>query len=262
MNAELRLLQFSDPHLYANPLATLRGINTLTSLERTLAYARGHIAAADALLVSGDIVNDEPDGYTHFRRVFSAFGKRVLCIPGNHDDGARLRAALSGTPFQVGGHADLGAWRLVLLDTCKPGEAAGHLNQHELERLEQGLATAGDRPVLICMHHHPVSMSSPWLDAVGLENAAEFFEVIDRHANVRVITWGHVHQCFDGRRKGVRLLATPSTGAQFQPLSREFTLDQRPPGYRRMILRADGTADTEVIWVEAASLTAKVSNDA
>ena len=65
-------------------------------------------------------------------------------------------------------------------------------------------------------------MASRWLDRVGLTNAAEFLHTIDQHKNVRAIVWGHVHQAYDGLRKGVRLLATPSTCAQFLPHSDEF----------------------------------------
>ena len=79
----------------------------------------------------------------------------------------------------------------------------------ELARLDEALATAGTRHCMVCLHHHPVPMSSRWLDRVGLTNAAEFLHAIDAHRNVRAIVWGHVHQSYDGLRKGVRLLATP-----------------------------------------------------
>jgi Icc protein len=93
-------------------------------------------------------------------------------------------------------------------------------------------------------------MSSRWLDRVGLTNAAEFLHTIDAHRNVRAIVWGHVHQSYDCLRKGVRLLATPSTCAQFLPNSDDFAVDPRPPGYRTFELRADGSLLTEVVWVE------------
>ena len=67
---------------------------------------------------------------------------------------------------------------------------------------------------------------------------------------MRAIAWGHVHQSFDGLRHGVRLLATPSTCAQFLPNADNFAVDRRPPGYRTLELRADGTLLTEVVWVE------------
>ena len=63
-----------------------------------------------------------------------ALGKPVYCIPGNHDDPARLRQALARPPFQVGGLVDLGAWRLDSAGqlrartgrrSCRADEAAG-----------------------------------------------------------------------------------------------------------------------------------------
>ena len=59
-----------------------------------------------------------------------------------------------------------------------------------------------------------------------------------------------MHQSYDALRKGVRLLATPSTCAQFLPNSDEFAVDPRPPAYRTFALRADGSLLTEVVWVE------------
>lgn len=250
MNTPVRLLLFSDPHLFASPQGRLRGVQTLPALERVLDHAAAH-ASVEALICCGDIVNDEPEGYAHFARALERFGKPVYCIPGNHDDPERLRAALARPPFQVGGHVDLSNWRIVLLDSCIPGQARGAVSAAELRSLERSLAAA-DRHALICVHHQPVSMSSRWLDAIGIENADELLRVMDAHANVRALAWGHVHQYFDGLRGDVRLLATPSTGAQFLPRSDHFAIDQRPPAYRRLTLHPDGTLDTDVVWVEQA----------
>jgi Icc protein len=162
-----------------------------------------------------------------------------------------MRRELGAAPFRIGGHHDLGAWRIVMLDSCVPGQAHGRLGESELKRLEATLAGAGDRHVLIGLHHHPVRLGSGWLDAVGLKNAADLFALTDRYAQVRAMVWGHVHQSFDTRRKGVRLLSAPSTCAQFLPHADEFALDPAPPGYRRLTLRADGAIDTEVVRVAA-----------
>jgi Icc protein len=138
----------------------------------------------------------------------------------------------------------------VLLDSSKPGSACGFLSAQTLEALEEALASADNRHCMVCLHHHPVAMDSRWLDRVGLENAAEFLQIIDRHRNVRAVVWGHVHQSYDGLRKGVRMLATPSTCAQFLPHAADFAVDRRPPAYRTLQLHADGSLLTEVVWVE------------
>ena len=247
----LRLIQFTDPHLYGSETETLRGIATLPALKAALSDAQQSLAwPPDVVLVTGDLVQDDPSGYVHIRRVFGHLGMPVLCIPGNHDDPAMMRRELRVDPFTVGGHSDFGAWRIVLLDSTLAGSANGRLSEKTLAQLDAALRTAEGRHCLVTLHHHPVAMSSRWLDRVGLENAKEFFNVIDRHDNVRAIVWGHVHQNFEGLRKGVRLLATPSTCAQFLPHAADFAIDRQPPAYRTLELRPDGSLITEVVWVE------------
>jgi 3',5'-cyclic-AMP phosphodiesterase len=116
----IRVIQFTDPHLFGDIAGTLRGVNTFETLERTLSDASGHLAICDAILVTGDLVQDDAGGYEHFRRIFARFGKPVLCIPGNHDFVPQMREALAGRPFNLDGPADIGAWRIVLLDSVVP----------------------------------------------------------------------------------------------------------------------------------------------
>jgi Icc protein len=249
MSADIRLLQFSDPHLHARADGALRGVVTRDSLQGVLRHARAHHWNADALLLTGDLVNDDPGGYASVRDLFGNLGKPVWCLPGNHDDPEIMRRELAQAPFQVGGLHDLGSWRLIMLDSCVPGQAHGRLSSGELARLDAALAGAGQRHVLISLHHQPVRMGSRWLDSVGLQNPDDLFAITDRSPQLRAVLWGHVHQSFETRRKGVRLLSVPSTCAQFLPHSDQFALDPAPPGYRRLTLRADGSIDTEVLRV-------------
>ncbi len=247
----IRLTHLTDPHLYGDESERLRGVATLPALEATLAHARRREWPPDAVLVTGDLVQDDPAGYAHFRRLFGALRLPVLCLPGNHDEPAAMRRELDCAPFVVGGAVDLGLWRIVLLDSTVAGAAAGRLSAQSLAQLQSALAAVPQRHTLVCLHHHPVPMTSRWLDRVGLQNAGEFFDVVDRHRNVRGIVWGHVHQSYDAVRNGVRLLATPSTCAQFLPRSEEFAVDRLPPAYRTLELKADGSIVTEVAWIES-----------
>jgi 3',5'-cyclic-AMP phosphodiesterase len=247
----VRITHFTDPHLYGDEHESLRGVQTLPALTAALAHARGREWPPDAVLVTGDLVQDDPAGYPHFRRLFGALGVPVLCIPGNHDEPQAMRRELAAGPFVLdGGYIDFGRWRIVLLDSCIPGSASGALSAQALEGLRAALSDAGTRHCMVCLHHHPVPMSSRWLDRVGLNNAAEFLHTIDAHRNVRAVVWGHVHQNYDALRKGVRMLATPSTCAQFAPNSDDFAVDLRPPAYRTFELRPDGSLLTEVVWLE------------
>lgn len=244
----IRLLHITDPHLYGAEDGTLRGVATLPGLRRALAHALADERRAEAILLTGDLVQDDPAGYAHVRREFAPLGLPVLCIPGNHDDPAAMRRALQGEPFRLDVAHDFGSWRVVQLDSVVPGEAGGRLAADALAALEHALSAAPDRHALVCLHHHPVSMSSRWMDGIGLANADELWRILDAHSNVRAVLWGHVHQDFDAMRGPVRLLASPSTGAQFLPRSDDFALDTRPPGYRWLDLHDDGTLSTQVAW--------------
>lgn len=249
--AALNLLQVTDTHLVGDPAGRQRGVVTLDALQAVLRLAGKD--SHDVVLLTGDIVHDDPEGYDWARRELSMLGKPVLCIPGNHDDPALLRDALAGEPFRHCGHHDFLGWRLVMLDSHVPGGAEGLLRASELERLAAALQSAGDRHVLVVLHHHPIASGSRWLDTLGLRNAKDFFAIIDRHATVRGILWGHVHQSHDSIRCNthgeLRLMSTPSTCVQFLPQADDFAIDTLPPGFRTLQLHADGRIDSQVRWL-------------
>ena len=246
----VRLLQFSDPHLLPEADGALRGVATLPALEAAVADGARRFKDVDAIVLTGDLVQDDPRGYRWIRRVFERSPVPVLCITGNHDIPDRLRAELKGGPFQVGGTRQLGRWTIVLLDTWQPNSASGRVGVEQLAMLRSTLQTQRNQHALVCLHHHPISMRSHWLDQVGLQDADEFNAIVSTHPNVRGVLWGHVHQALDRYVHGVRYMSTPSTCAQFAPEAYDFALDQRPPGYRLLELKADGSIATEVVWLE------------
>lgn len=244
----LRVLQISDTHLFADPAATLYGVNTRETLQRLLDKAVRQ-PRPDLVLATGDLVHDQPAAYPVLAEMLRQLGAPVAAIAGNHDDAGELRA-IQASGLYVGGMQRLDGWRILLLNTQETGKVSGHLSQSELTLLRDGLRTAGDDHVLIALHHHPVPLHSAWLDRIALDNPDEFFNILDCSANVRGVIWGHVHQEFDVVRRGVRLLATPSTCVQFLPRAQQFSLDGKPPGMRWLSLNKDGRIETEVHWLE------------
>jgi 3',5'-cyclic-AMP phosphodiesterase len=249
----MQILQITDTHLYGSASGRLRGVETDSSLHATLDDAFLRAPHCAAVLVTGDLVQDDKSGYLRFRSFFGNLAKPVLCIPGNHDEPEAMRAELNADPFRICGAHTLGDWTFVMLDSYHPGHVGGRLTQSELARLDAALEAAPQH-AMVCLHHHPIAMDSRWLDSVGLAQPEEFWKVIDAHANVRAVVWGHVHQAFDGQRGGVRLFATPSTGAQFLPKSDRYAVDTTPPAYRSFELHADGRIDSQVHWVESKQL--------
>jgi Icc protein len=215
-----------------------------------LEHALANGPRPDAVIATGDIGDDfSPDAYGRFRAALEAVGAPVYCLPGNHDDPRVMASMLDDRGLQYCGRARLGGWGLVFVDTHLPGQPHGRVAPAELERLDADLAELAGAPVLVCLHHPPVKVGSRWLDGVGLLNAAEVLAVLDRHPQVRAVLAGHVHQAFDARRKGVRMLTSPSTCAQFTPRTDQCVMDTRPPGYRWITLNDDGSLETRVEWL-------------
>lgn len=246
----IRLLQFTDMHLLGEREATLRGVCPYDTLRATQHHARRHVGAVDAVLLTGDLVNDEAGGYALLREAFAHSSVSLHCIPGNHDLPDSMHSSLASAPFSLAGHALYGNWLIVLLDSWLEGSAAGELGEEELHRLDALLTMHPDHHALLCLHHHPLDMHSAWLDQVGLKDAAALRACIKRHPRVRGVLWGHVHQTFEETHDGVRYLATPATCAQFLPRSDTFAVDTRPPAYRLLELHDNGRIDTRVIWVD------------
>ena len=111
------------------------------------------------------------------------------------------------------------------------------------------IAGSKAKHVMVCLHHPPVPMGSKWLDTVGLANGEDFLERLQSAGRVRLAVFGHVHQAYDEEHDGIRIIATPSTCRQFKPQSEKFAVDERPPAYRRINLSADGSFETELVWV-------------
>jgi Icc protein len=246
-----RLIQFSDMHLSGDPGERLRGVASLPALHAAIADTQRRCPRHDGVLLTGDLVQDDPAGYRWIRSAFGDSTVPVMAMAGNHDLPVHMRSMLAQRPFQVGGEVHFGRWLVVLLDTWVEHSAAGRLGPQQLAHLQSVLTDHPDHHVLLCLHHPPLVMRSHWLDKVGLEDAEQFLGLVRAHENVRGVVWGHVHQALDCLISGVRFMASPSTCAQFLPESEHFALDNRPPGYRILDLMPDGTIATEVVWLDS-----------
>ncbi|MDH3978464.1 MAG: metallophosphoesterase, partial [Gammaproteobacteria bacterium] len=187
-NTPLRLLHVTDPHLHAHAESRMRGVVTYDTFRAVIKHATSSKLAADAILATGDLVQDETrTGYERFSEVLTPLQKPVLCIPGNHDAPNIMASTLAPPLFQVGGSWQRQGWSVILLSSFARGDDGGQLSTEELHRLENLLTEHADLHTLVCLHHHPVPMGSAWLDGVALRNADELMQIIDRAPQVRGI---------------------------------------------------------------------------
>ena len=210
--------------------------------------ARAAGEPVDLVLVTGDLAAaEEAEAYRWLVDEFRAFAAPVWYVPGNHDHTQTLSGIVEPAGWQGCGSRRLGGWHFALLNSAVAGEEFGALGDGELAALAEMLGRCPDIPTLIVLHHHPVPLESRWMDTMILRDAAAFWTLIEQHAQVRGVLWGHVHQNYDRFRGPVRLLATPSTCVQFAPRSVDFASDRRSPGFRRLLLHHDGLITTEVV---------------
>lgn len=242
----LKFIQLSDLHLFADPMQSLLGVNTHDSLQAVLARLRQE-EEVDFIILSGDLSQDRSKAsYQQVKASLSELGLPVYWLPGNHDDVAIMSHVLADALFKNDKQIVLPHWQLILLDSQIPGEVPGHLSDTALQYFEQCLQTHPDHHALVMFHHQPVPVGSQWLDVLGLTNADKFWQMATRYPRLSLVLFGHVHQAYQQAKAHITCYAPPSTCIQFKPHSAEFALDPNPPGYRVMVLHANGQHDTHV----------------
>ena len=151
-------------------------------------------------------------------RTYQALQFPDYALPGNHDSlpgvgGWNFFQHIWGLQPGLGATLDIAPARLILLNSHghSPSQIEeadefdpvyGWVCDAELERLENALHTAGERPVLVFTHQLLAPWSDnhmEWRDFYAIRNAPAVCEVLSRHANVLAVFQAHAHR-FDVRR--------------------------------------------------------------
>jgi 3',5'-cyclic-AMP phosphodiesterase len=246
------IVQLSDPHIGA----TWADGDPVGGLATAVASIRRLRPGPDALLLTGDLADTLADSEYHLL-LASLDGIDAPCyaLPGNHDDRDKLRRYFGtpgepGTPIQYA--VQVGALRILMLDSTRPGADAGEFDAGRLAWLEDALSSDPRTPTLLAMHHPPLVTHVPALDALALAagDRMALADVVRRHPNVMLIIAGHVHRAISGELAGHRVLSAPSTYIGFElDLAAEQIDDvPAPPGYIVHVLR-DGELASHVVAV-------------
>lgn len=240
-----RLLQISDTHLL--PPGAPGADAAHARLEAVLAWVEAG-PVPQALLLTGDIA-DAPDAavYADLAARLARLPAPVLALPGNHDDPALLAAHLPAAPLEAPVVWRCGNWAIGLLNSHQPGACGGRLGHKRRAALSASLTGVDAEHWLIALHHPPVPIGSPWMDAMGLEDGAALLDVLAGDGRVRAVVWGHVHQSFESRDRGMRLLACPATRVQFAPRTPVCRAEDGRPALRWLELGPAGEVSSGVV---------------
>jgi 3',5'-cyclic-AMP phosphodiesterase len=225
------LAQLSDPHLDVGPGD--RG--SAQALAAAVAAVLALRPLPDAVVITGDIANGGAAAeYARAYELLEPLPMPVHVLPGNHDDREALRErfALPGDgPLQY--VAKCGELRLVVCDTQRPGRDDGALDGGRLEWLQAQLDAEPRTPTIVAMHHPPMTIGLPVLDAIGIAEPERIAlgELLARSWQVRRLIAGHVHRTAFGVHGSCAVFTCASTHLQ-APLeigSRELRLVEERP---------------------------------
>lgn len=192
------VVQISDTHLRAEPNTPVDQ-NPDASLLATIDAVRD--VHADLVILTGDLADDaSPTATERLRSAVGVLSAPMLAIPGNHDDAGTVHDVFGGSDI-----AEVGAWRVVGVDSVIPGEIHGAVDVDELARR---LDILDDRPTVIAIHHPPRSPSThPMFRLIGAE---QMLAALRERPHVRAVVSGHLHEAFDQADGDLRLWGAPS----------------------------------------------------
>jgi Icc protein len=235
MKRPFLLVQLSDPHIGAD----WGGGDPVALLAAAVAAARALDPNPDAVLISGDLADHGADAeYEQVRELVAPLEAPLYVLPGNHDDRNALRRHFE-LPDADGAHvqyaAELGPFRLVVVDSQCSGKEHGELDADRLAWLDATLAAAPRTPTLLALHHAPVVTGIPVWDDLGVPPADRraFGEVVAAHPQVRRIVAGHMHRTVSAEVGGRNVFVAPSTYVQsrLEFGAEEIELSADPPGF-------------------------------
>ena len=237
----LLIAHITDTHI-TPPGRLLAGrLDSAARLAQAVRTIQALDVAPDCVLATGDLADrGEPEAYALLRATLAPLAMPVYAIPGNHDRREAMRQAFSdcdwmpratGAPLCY--DVRVGDLALIALDSLVEGEDHGLLGEAQLDWLEQRLAAARARPVVVMLHHPPVTSGIAIMDMMKLRDADRLGAIVARHPNIERILCGHLHRSMHLRWRGTVVSVPSSTVEQVHlglaPDAALATI-QEPPG--------------------------------
>ena len=226
------IAQISDPHVGLHADAS----DSIVCLERAVSAVCDLDPAPVAVLLTGDLTYDgNPAEYERVRELLAPLAMPVHPIPGNHDRRENLRESFADHPgIAAAGEfldyaLDCGPVRVINVDSHIEGEPGGEIGSERIGWIERELEAAGERPVILAIHHAPVGVGLAEFDEIGLAQADRdaLRELFERGPAPQLIVCGHIHRPATAQIGRVPVFICPS-------VHRQVALDLRREGKLRM----------------------------
>lgn len=244
------IAQISDSHML--PPGEIAYGRSDTEAALRAAVAAVNCARPDVVIHTGDFAHHgAPEAYALALDVLRDLDAPFYAIPGNHDNRANMRAAFKNFAWLPAGDGpadfihytfDAGPIRVIACDSVIPGESNGELCSIRLNWLETALDSAGDRPVIIAIHHAPFPCGLPGFSTTGLGGADALSALLVGRQNVLRIIAGHNHRTITGMCGPVPACVAPSVSYPFAfdtTADAPLAIAYEPPGCAMHLWRDD-----------------------
>ncbi len=225
-----RVLQISDPHVLAPPDKVSGLLDTADLMEKAIDRILADwdkIAPIDAILATGDITErGDVASYALFRRQIDRLPAPSFVIPGNHDLRETMRASFADTAYmpasgKLNWVQDVADLRIIGLDTLIDGFGGGEIDAETASFASSALQSAGERSILIALHHPPFPSGIQFMDDIGLVGIDALEATLRVSPNPTRIICGHVHSTIVANVGGTTAMSSAA-------LCSTFTTDFRP----------------------------------
>jgi 3',5'-cyclic-AMP phosphodiesterase len=247
----ITLVQITDCHLLADRAERLRG----WPVAQSLAAVAGRVAEmrsgdrACRLLLTGDLAESgEPEAYAQLLALLTPLGLPIHWLPGNHDGPALASAMAACSLAEMARSVDLGAWRLLLLDSvlAESPIGAGALSDETWQWLQAELNAHRAKPTLIALHHPPLETGVDWVDQMQLRDSDRFQGLMAQYPQVKLVVFGHIHGELHQTIGAIDYYGCPSSCTQVESID-GGNPGGNQPGFRIIELGDQGEFRT---WVE------------
>ncbi|GGM09105.1 phosphodiesterase [Dactylosporangium sucinum] len=217
------IAHLSDPHITTGPLAAAPAEGLSAALTRVLALE----PRPDCVVITGDLADrGRPEEYAVLRQLLAGYPLPVHLVTGNHDAREPLLTTLRLPATRYA--ADHPGFSVVVLDSLAPDlPDGGRLGDDQLAWLDGALAERAGTPVFVALHHPPIRVGIPGMDAIRLVDGPALAAVVARHPHVTRVLAGHLHRPVTSGFAGSTLTVAPSTYRQVELGMREG----RPVGF-------------------------------
>jgi len=214
------LVQITDTHILPPGDMLYGNTDTAAHLAESVRQINAMRPKPDVVLITGDLV-EKPDRacYEYFIDLIGELEMPTYVIPGNHDDPNVMREAFAGTShfpalddtfqFLIEGFP----FRILALNSHCEGTELPEFDHRRLSWLQYQLSRS-DEPVLIALHHPPMTTGIELIDMGGSEWFQGLKSVLAEHSQVKLLICGHCHTDLYGRIGQVPVYMAPATSHQ------------------------------------------------